>query len=293
MGANSDLVSCFSHLGLIKDDEEDDDMEEFPPEPFFTHPIAAALAEQVYNPHTLKYVPPSHYHNHDYVLSMNDQICVVVGEGMSGKNYKSELDKCLPGVCKMLQVLNKAVCMTSAQNMCTISLGQVSGVETHTDEGIMALVLDSIEILNRETEGGYAKYIITILDVLELILCLIMDSDDIFCNTLSNPFMNPTHMCDGFSHLTEINIPGVYRGKNVAFVKDMFPEMYKMYKQGHENKAQNRAYPQFMNNPHGNNIRLHLNLMVCKHHNPKVKIDIIGGEIMTPAQLESENNVNL
>ena len=34
MGANSDLISCFSHLGLIKDYEEDDDMEEFPPEPF-------------------------------------------------------------------------------------------------------------------------------------------------------------------------------------------------------------------------------------------------------------------
>ena len=95
--------------------------------------------------------------------------------------------------------------------------------------------------------------------------------------------MNPTHVCDGFLRLTEINIPGVYQGKNTAFIKDMFPEMYKMYEQGHENKAQNREYPQFMNNPHGNNIRLHLNPMVCKHHNPKVKVDIVGGEITTPA----------
>ena len=44
MGANKDLISCFSHLGLIKDDEE------FPPKPFFIHPIAEAMAQQVYNP---------------------------------------------------------------------------------------------------------------------------------------------------------------------------------------------------------------------------------------------------
>ena len=159
MGANSDLVSCFSHLALIKDHEDDEDLEDFTPEPFFTQPIVEAMAKQIYNPDSLKYVPPSHYHNHDYVLSMNDQICVIVGKGMSGKNYKSEMDKCLPGVCKMLQVLRKAVSMTSAQNICTVSLGHVSAVETHADEGITALVIDSIDILNRHTEEGYVKFI--------------------------------------------------------------------------------------------------------------------------------------
>ena len=114
MGANSDLVSCFSHLGLIKDHEDDEDLEDFPPKPFFTHLIAEAMAKQVYNPDSLKHVCPSHYHNHDYVLSMNDQICIVVGKGMSGKDYKSEMDKCLPGICKTLQVLSKVVSMTSA-----------------------------------------------------------------------------------------------------------------------------------------------------------------------------------
>ena len=293
MGANSDLISCFSHLGLIKDDEDDEDLEEYPPKLFFTHSIAEAMAQQVYNPDNLKYVPPLHYHNHDYVLSMNDQICVVVGEGMSGKDYKSEMDKCLPGVCKALQVLNKAVCMTSAQNMCTVLFGHVSAVETYADEGITALVLDSIDILNRMTEGGYAKFIITILDALELFLHPIVDSDDIFCNTPPNPFIHPTHACEGFSCLTEINIPGIYRGKNAAFVKDLFPEMYQMYEQGHHNKEHNRVFPQFVNNPHGNHIRLHMNPMVCKHHNPNVKIDIIGGEIVSPAQLESENTFHL
>ena len=293
MGTNSDLVLCFSHLGLIKDHEDDEDLEDFPPEPFFTHLIAEAMAKQVYNPDSLKYVPPSHYHNHDYVLLMNNQICVIVGEGMSGKDYKSEMDKCLPGICKMLQVLSKVVSMTSAQNICTVSLGHVSAVEMHADKGITALVIDSIDILNRHTEEGYAKFIITILDMLELFLHPIVDSDDIFCNTPPNPFMNPTRGCDGFSRLTEINIPGVYRGRNAAFVKDLFPEMYQMYEEGHLNRERNRAFPQFINNLTGNHIRLHMNLMVCKHNNPNVKIDIADRQIVSPAQLESENTFHL
>ena len=293
MGANSDLVSCFSHLGLIKDHEDDEDLEDFPPEPFFTQPIAEAMAKQVYNPDSLKYVPPSHYHNHDYVLSMNDQICIIVGEGMSGKDYKSEMDKCLPGVCKMLQVLSKVVSMTSAQNICTVSLGHVLAIETHADEGITALVIDSIDILNRHTEEGYAKFIITILDMLELFLHPIVDSDDILCNTPPNPFMNPMRGCDGFSRLTEINIPGIYRGRNAMFVKDLFPEMYQMYEEGHLNRECNRAFPQFINNLTGNHIRLHMNPMVCKHNNPNVKIDIADGQIVSPAQLESENTFHL
>ena len=97
----------------------------------------------------------------------------------------------------------------------------------------------------------------------------------------------------GFSHLTEINIPSVYRGKNTTFVKDLFPEMYQMYEEGHLNREHNRAFPQFINNPTGNHIRLHMNPMVCKHNNPNVKIDIADGQIVSPAQLESENTFHL
>ena len=224
---------------------------------------------------------------------MDDQICVVVGEEMSGKDYKSEMDKCLPGVCNTLQVLSKVVSMTSAQNICTVSLGHISAIETHADEGITALVIDSIDILNRHTEEGYAKFIITILNVLDLFLHPIVDSDDIFCNTPPNPFMNPMRGCDGFSRLTEINIPGIYRGRNTTFAKDLFPEMYQMYEEGYLNRERNRAFPQFINNPTGNHIRLHMNLMVYKHNNPNMKIDIPNGQIVSPDQLESENTFHL
>ena len=102
VGANSDLSSCFMNLGLIKDDPEEDDLEELPPEPFFVHPLAEILAAQAHEPRKkLRLVLPSHYHSHDYFMSMNDKLCIVVGEGKSGKDFHQELDKCLPGMCKV------------------------------------------------------------------------------------------------------------------------------------------------------------------------------------------------
>ena len=154
------------------------------------------------------------------------------------------------------------------ENICTVSLGHISAVEMHADEGITTLVIDSIDILNRHTEEGYVKFIITTLDVLELFLHPKVDSDDILCNTPPNQFMNPTRGCDGFSCLTEINIPSIYRGRNAAFLKDLFPEMYQMY-EGHLNRERNRAFPQYINNPTGNHIRLHMNPIVCKHNKSK------------------------
>ena len=107
VGANSDLASCFMNLGLIKDDPEEDDLEELPPEPFFVHPLAEILAAQAHEPRKkLRIVLPSHYHSHDYFMSMNDELCIVVGEGKSGKDLHQELEKCLPGMCKSLQVMS-------------------------------------------------------------------------------------------------------------------------------------------------------------------------------------------
>ena len=127
---------------------------------------------------------------------MNEQICAVVREGWSGKDWRCELDKCLPGLAKSLTILNKAVAMTSKQNRCTLSLGQVSGVESHGDELLSALVIDSIEILNMSNESGYADYIMEILDALKLFVRLIVDSgNDIYCippAPVDTPFLKPT-----------------------------------------------------------------------------------------------------
>ena len=160
VGANSDLASCFMNLSLIKDDPNEDDLEELPPEPFFVHPLAEILADQAHEPRKkLRLVLPSHYHSHDYFMSMNDELCVVVGKGKSGKDMCQELDKCLPGMCKSLQVMSNSVAMTSAADGTTVHLGYVDGINTHGSETVSALFIDSVNIPKRGFEDVYGRYI--------------------------------------------------------------------------------------------------------------------------------------
>ena len=69
-GEKGDLSSCFQHCGLMKDTNKDanSNLMWYPPEPFFSHPIAKAAAEQMVNKEQLKVIPPSHHHTHNYVL---------------------------------------------------------------------------------------------------------------------------------------------------------------------------------------------------------------------------------
>ena len=276
----------------MKDNLLDDDMEEFPPEPFFCHPIASALWEQAHHPQSLRYVPPSHHHNHDYVLAMNEQICAVVGEGWSGKDWRCELDKCLPGLAKSLTILNKAVAMTSKQNKCTISLGQVSGVESHGDEVLSALVIYSIEILNKSNKSGYADYVMEILAALELFVRLIVDSeDDMYCippEPHATPFLKPTFQFERYCHRGDINIPGVYMGRNAAYVKEYYPDFYPLYLSGHENRIAMRPFPQTVNNPTRDHITVYLTSMQCLHYDPSATFEVAAGGEVTQQQLKGK-----
>ena len=51
-----------------------------------------------------------------------------------------------------------------------------------------------------------------------------------------NEFMHPTKEVDRKGKKPAINVPGIYRGLNAAFVKDYYPEMFDVYIQGHENR---------------------------------------------------------
>ena len=100
----------------------------YPPEPFFTHPITKAVAEQMRNKEVLKVIPPSHHHTHDYVLHSNGVMCVVVGETQSDTDFRAELDKCLPGMCKVLTIQHYAIGITSSQTKSSIHLGHIGGI---------------------------------------------------------------------------------------------------------------------------------------------------------------------
>ena len=158
-------------------------------------------------------------------MSMNDKLCVVVGEGKSGKDLRQELDKCLPGMCKSLQVMSNAVGMTSAANGTTLHLGYVDGIDTHGSESVTALFIDSVNIPKRDVEGGYGRYITKILETLDLFVRRIIDSDDLYVLTPENEFMHPTKEVDGKGKNPAINVLSIYRGLNAAFVKDYYRDV--------------------------------------------------------------------
>ena len=149
----------------------------YPPEPFFTHPIAKAVAAQMTNKEVFTVIPPSHHHTHDYVLHSNGVMCVVVGEAQSGTDFRAELDKCLPGMCKALAIQHYAVGITSSQTKSSIHLGHIGGIVIHGSNMVQSLMVDSITVRKNAGEGNYGLYIENILDALETFVGLHVASD--------------------------------------------------------------------------------------------------------------------
>ena len=137
----------------------------YPPEPFFTHPIAKAVAVQMTNKEVLTVIPPSHHHTHDYVLHLNGVMCVVVGEAQSGTDFRAELDKNLPGMCKVLAIQHYAVGITSSQTKSSIHLGHIGGIVIHGSNMVQSLMVDSITVKKNAGEGNYHKSIFYTLDL--------------------------------------------------------------------------------------------------------------------------------
>ena len=75
----------------------------------------------------------------------------------------------------------------------------------------------------------------------------------------------------------------------MAFIKDYYPDMFDVYIQGHENRIAERAYPQSVNCPHGDEITLHLNPMVCKHLKKDVDVKYLNGVKLTQQMLKGKN----
>ena len=220
---------------------------------------------------------------------MNDELCIVIGEGKSGKDLRQELDKCLPGMCKSLQVMSNAVGMMSAADGTALHLCYVDGINTHGSEIVTALFIDSVNIPKRGVEGGYGRYITKILETLDLFVRRIVDSDDLYVLMPENEFMHPSKEVDGKGKNPAINVPGIYRGLNAVFIKDYYPEMFDVYIQGHENRIAECAYPQSVNCPHGDEITLHLNPMVCKHLKKDVDVKYLNGVKLTQQMLKGKN----
>ena len=161
---------------LIKDSPDQDDMISFPPEPYFIQPIAEAAAKQLRDKLFLNIVPPSHHHTHDYIVS-SDNMCPIVGEAQLGSEFRVELDKCLPDMCKCLQIMEHSIGITSSESQCSIHLGSVKTRPTFADDFCHSLVINSISFQKGKTEDDIGKYILDILNTLEACIIIHLGSD--------------------------------------------------------------------------------------------------------------------
>ena len=238
----------------------------YPPEPFFTHPIAKAVAAQMTNKEVLTVIPPSHHHTHDYVLHLNGVMCVVVGEAQSGTDFRAELDKCLPGMCKALAIQHYAVRITSSQTKSSIHLGHIGGIVIHGSNMVQSLMVDSITVRKNAGEGNYGLYIENILDALKTFVGLHVASD-IFVKVPRVHFLHPGFELDNVSSRSyDITVPGLYLGLNAAYVKDRYPDFYPIWIEGHENHIKKIPYPtSILQTPEGRAFINYLP-MQCESH---------------------------
>ena len=173
-GPGGSAASYFSNIATIKDTQDEEPILQFPPEPYFMHPLAEAAAEQLENPEKLFFVPPSHAHTHDYYATYDNIMCPIVGEAKSGSSFRLELDKCLPGICKCLQVMEHGIGITSSFAKCALHLGSVA-TEYAFDSDKYHTVL--VETLTIEKKGDPVRYVNKIVTTLEAMIHIHLQFD--------------------------------------------------------------------------------------------------------------------
>ena len=130
---SEEVSSCYMHLPFLndcrvkKEDNKDDDEEQgdgdnearvridkLPddssvPEPHYTQPYAEAAAVTVAEK-TLDFIPPSHLHVHNYIISLDDSFPIVVREAQSaGSSMEDEWTKSMTGVLRVLNTYNHTI----------------------------------------------------------------------------------------------------------------------------------------------------------------------------------------
>ena len=153
-GPGGSAASYFSNIATIKDTEDEEPILQFPPEPYFMHPLAEAAAKQMENPKKLFFVPPSHAHTHDYYATYDNIMCPIVREAKSGSSFRLELDKCLLGICKCLQAMEHAIGITSSFAKCALHLGSVATEYAFDSDKYHTVLVESVTIEKKMTQYG-------------------------------------------------------------------------------------------------------------------------------------------
>ena len=237
-----DYGSNYAVCGLIRDfDDMGNKWDDAIAEEHFCQPIAKVLAQQLQD-ETCKLCPEMHTKTHDYLLTMNQNFCAVTGKAKSGHSQPKEVDCCLVGMCKNLNVYQYACGMTSSANKCYVHMGEVGPVMYTNQRKAPSLKLSSVCVEKGTTEADYVQYVGKILTALEIFVGKIAEMDgDLDLPTHKSLKLTTNAM--GFSPADGPNIPGVYVGSNAALIYEHYNEYFPLYIEGHQNKQNCKCCP--------------------------------------------------
>ena len=189
-------------------------------------------------------MPPTHHHYHDYCLTIDDRYPVVVGEAMSGENYPDELQKCMLGVMKMLNIYETTISMTSSSSMCDISYYHLGHQLVYSGVQYPVIAGPTIKCRCSGSEDEYPNYILKILVCLETAIMGWLNTNGGVV-VAAEPATIGTQKSGGveFESGTKVNVPGVYCRNNFPWVAENTVTMMSMYLRDHKNKKEERPYP--------------------------------------------------
>ena len=221
-------------------EEEDAKLDHFPPEKYFCQPIAQSLSKVVGNSTQLPFLPSSHYHSHDFGMTNQNDILVIVGEVLSGNCFDCEYDKCLLGLGRCLSVYETGISFISLAEKSVVSYTRFSVKKDTNDKEYPFLDINRVEVGVTSYQNEYHLYIDQILNVLEV--CSIA-----FCEHPGNahvmptnhPAINPSHAIRQFDYQKnrQIDMPGVYWGYNAGYMKHEAKGLYSSYIKGWNNNG--------------------------------------------------------
>ena len=132
----------------------------------YTEAAGVTVAEK-----TLYFIPPSHLHTHDYIISLDDSFQIVVREAQStGSSMEDEQTKSMTGVLRVLNTYDHAIDVISGTRNCEVGFHKISTQRGSGGLTYPVISTKRLEMKHPAVEDEYTKFIMKMIDVLECVL---------------------------------------------------------------------------------------------------------------------------
>ena len=147
------------------------------------------------------------------------------------------------GVLRILNVYDMTICMASGNNQCEIGFYKLGMEQGPAGISYRAIMGKHWTIIRPISEDRYAEFIMDVIEGLECALGVWLKQCS-FRRHRRCLGMEPDLKSNGPEFKNKkINIPGVYFGRNIAWLGQNAPGMSDIYVEGATNAEKNIAYP--------------------------------------------------